>query len=128
MVRVSGVPYEVQLVDQYMNDISELERENRMMRARMERLEDELRVSNELLAKVNFELVNLKNPSQSSQTLSKIQSPCVNLCEVAHGTAFCRGCGRSVIEIEAWHGYSDPAKAAIIKKAKLRLGVLNGEV
>ena len=124
MVRVSGVPYEVQLVDQYLCDISELERENRMMRARMERLEDELRVSNELLAKVNFELVNLKNHPQSTETLSKIQSPCVNVCEVAHGTDFCRGCGRSVIEIESWHGYSDPAKAAIIKKAKTRLGVV----
>jgi len=40
--RVSGVPYEVQLVDQYMNDISELERENFMLRARIHRLEEEL--------------------------------------------------------------------------------------
>lgn len=40
--RVSGVPYEVQLVDQYMNDISELERENFMLRARIQRLEEEL--------------------------------------------------------------------------------------
>jgi len=40
--RVSGVPYEVQLVDQYMNDISELERENFMLRARIKRLEEEI--------------------------------------------------------------------------------------
>ncbi len=40
--RVSGVPYEVQLVDHYMNDISELERENFMLRARIQRLEEEL--------------------------------------------------------------------------------------
>ena len=65
MVRVSGVPYEVELVDQYMNDISELERENFMLRARTERLEDELRTSNELLTKLNIELINERNRKAS---------------------------------------------------------------
>jgi hypothetical protein len=45
MVRVSGVPYEVELVDM----VSELERENAMMRARMERLEDENRTLDALV-------------------------------------------------------------------------------
>jgi vacuolar-type H+-ATPase subunit I/STV1 len=65
MVRVSGVPYEVELVDQYMNDISELERENFMLRARIERLEEELRTTNELLTKLNFELINERNNNAS---------------------------------------------------------------
>lgn len=65
MVRVSGVPYEVELVDQYMNDISELERENFMLRARTERLEEELRNTNELLTKLNFELINERNSNAS---------------------------------------------------------------
>jgi hypothetical protein len=65
MVRVSGVPYEVELVDQYMNDISELERENFMLRARTERLEEELRTTNELLTKLNFELINERNNNAS---------------------------------------------------------------
>lgn len=65
MVRVSGVPYEVELVDQYMNDISELERENFMLRARTERLEEELRNSNELLTKLNIELINERNNNAS---------------------------------------------------------------
>jgi|LakMenEpi03Aug12_release.lakeMendotaPanAssembly.Ray.scaffolds.fasta_scaffold293314_3 hypothetical protein len=65
MVRVSGVPYEVELVDQYMNDISELERENFMLRARTERLEEELRTSNELLTKLNIELINERNKKSS---------------------------------------------------------------
>ena len=65
MVRVSGVPYEVELVDQYMNDVSELERENFMLRARTERLEDELRTSNELLAKLNIELINERKNNAS---------------------------------------------------------------
>jgi hypothetical protein len=69
--RVSGVPYEVELVDQYVelldekikrgDMIAELERENFMMRARMDRLEEELRTSEELLAKAHIELANLRN-------------------------------------------------------------------
>jgi hypothetical protein len=65
MVRVSGVPYEVELVDQYMNDISELERENFMLRARTERLEEELRNTDELLTKLNIELINERNNNAS---------------------------------------------------------------
>jgi predicted nuclease with TOPRIM domain len=57
MVRVSGVPYEVELVDM----VSELERENAMMRARMERLEDENRTLDALVFRLNTELMNLKN-------------------------------------------------------------------
>jgi hypothetical protein len=57
MVRVSGVPYEVELVDM----VSELERENAMMRARMERLEDENRTLDALVFKLNTELINLQS-------------------------------------------------------------------
>ena len=67
MVRVSGVPYEVELVDQYMNDISELERENFMLRARTERLEEELRNTDELLTKLNIELINERNNNASGK-------------------------------------------------------------
>jgi hypothetical protein len=61
MVKVSGVPYEVELPDM----VSELERENFMLRARTERLEDELRTSNELLDKLNIELINERNRNAS---------------------------------------------------------------
>ena len=61
MVKVSGVPYEVELPDM----VSELERENFMLRARTERLEEELRTSNELLAKLNIELINERNNNAS---------------------------------------------------------------
>jgi len=57
MVRVSGVPYEVELVDM----VSELERENAMMRARMQRLEDENRTLDALVFKLNTELINLQS-------------------------------------------------------------------
>jgi hypothetical protein len=76
MVRVSGVPYEVELEGfdkfkatdyaSYDEMIMTLEHENKCMRARMERLEDELRVANELLVKMNIELLNFYNASKSS--------------------------------------------------------------
>ncbi len=66
--RVSGVPYEVELAEknQTVNDlihdvdglISELERENFMMRARMDRLEDELRLAEEHISKLMIDLHN----------------------------------------------------------------------
>lgn len=55
--RVSGVPYEVDLPDL----VAELERENFMLRARMERLEDEARTANELANRFNLQLINLQN-------------------------------------------------------------------
>lgn len=63
MVKVSGVPYEVDLphgLDEA-GFIAELERENAMMRARMQRLEDENRTLDALVFKLNTELINLKN-------------------------------------------------------------------
>jgi hypothetical protein len=63
MVKVSGVPYEVELPDM----VSELERENFMLRARTERLEEELRTTNELLTKLNFELINERNNNASEK-------------------------------------------------------------
>jgi uncharacterized protein YlxW (UPF0749 family) len=74
--RVSGVPYEVELspynpldyiktkvdLDAYVSAYcAELERENAMMRARMERLEDENRTLDALVFKLNTELINLQN-------------------------------------------------------------------
>jgi predicted RNase H-like nuclease (RuvC/YqgF family) len=46
MVKVSGVPYEVDL-ENYEQIIAELDRENRQMRARMERLEQEIEMLKE---------------------------------------------------------------------------------
>ena len=74
MVRVSGLPYGVQkdgelktLIDDIDFLIMELERENFMLRARTERLEEELRNTNELLTKLNFELINERNNNASEK-------------------------------------------------------------
>jgi hypothetical protein len=60
MARVSGVPYEVTLpsVD---DTIATLNQENTYLHARTKRLEDELRVANELIIKQNIENLNLNN-------------------------------------------------------------------
>jgi len=59
--RVSGVPYEVVLEDKDM--IATLEQENRFIRARMGRLEEELKASEGLLIKAMIDLENLRNAS-----------------------------------------------------------------
>jgi hypothetical protein len=62
--RVSGVPYEVDLTIGKIDDLAQedliavLEQENRLMRARMDRLEDDLRVANELIHKLNLKILN----------------------------------------------------------------------
>ena len=66
MVKVSGVPYEVDLphgLDEA-GLIAELERENAMMRDRMQRLEDENRTLDALVFRLNTELINLKNSTK----------------------------------------------------------------
>ena len=63
MVKVSGVPYEVDLPHES-GVIAELERENAMIRARMQRLEDENRTLDALVFKLNTELINLKNSTK----------------------------------------------------------------
>jgi predicted RNase H-like nuclease (RuvC/YqgF family) len=55
--RVSGVPYEVELPDQE-SAISVLELENKMMRARMDRLEDENRRLEEEIVQLRIRLHN----------------------------------------------------------------------
>jgi hypothetical protein len=66
MARVSGVPYEVNLdsVEHYESAIEVLELENRLMRARMDRLEDELKVANELVHKLNVQLINARGDNK----------------------------------------------------------------
>lgn len=81
MVKVSGVPYDVDLapwnpleyiktkeqLDEYVTAYSaELERENMMMRARMDRLENELRISEELVNRLNIEVMNLRSKHEAN--------------------------------------------------------------
>ena len=69
----------------------------------------------------------LLNQTLDGITLSSLQSPCVSICELCQGLGICKGCGRSIKEIELWSGYSDAAKASIIEKSRDRLKDLYGE-
>lgn len=60
--RVSGVPYEVDLSESHLlsddDFIAVLEQENRLMRARMDRLEDELKTANEVISRLSIQNMN----------------------------------------------------------------------
>lgn len=58
--KVSGVPYEVDLPS-FEEIIAELNRENFMIHARNNRLEDEIRYLETIISNLNIELINLKN-------------------------------------------------------------------
>lgn len=65
MAKVSGVPYEVNLPNYSEHEVTQdmiatLEYENNCLRARNQRLEEELRVANDLLVKQNKELLNAR--------------------------------------------------------------------
>ena len=75
MVRVSGVPYDVDVestfktvqeaLEYHHNVVSMLETEINLVRARNDRLEYELRVANELLIKQNIEVINFHNQQKA---------------------------------------------------------------
>jgi hypothetical protein len=75
MVRVSGVPYDVDVestfktvqeaLEYHHNVVSMLETEINLVRARNDRLEYELQVANELLIKQNIELINFHNQQKA---------------------------------------------------------------
>lgn len=43
-----------------------------------------------------------------------IPSPCTKLCTLDPATGWCRGCGRTGVEIGAWPAASDEEKRAIL--------------
>jgi len=75
MVKVSGVPYDVDVestfktvqetLEYHHNVVSMLETEINLVRARNDRLEYELQVANELLIKQNIELINFHNQQKA---------------------------------------------------------------
>ena len=49
-----------------------------------------------------------------------VPSPCVSLCTLDDARTYCRGCGRSVDEIEAWAGMSTAARCAVRLRLRSR--------
>jgi hypothetical protein len=50
-----------------------------------------------------------------------IETPCVKICTLDHAAGMCRGCGRTLLEIEQWTRLSDAERHAIIEQLPARL-------
>ena len=48
-------------------------------------------------------------------------SPCEKICVVDPASGLCRGCGRSLAEIERWTRYSDTERAQVMAQLPERL-------
>ena len=53
--------------------------------------------------------------------MAAIQTPCTKVCTVHPVSRLCLGCGRTLVEIARWAGYSDRERAEIMAKLPARL-------
>jgi len=49
-----------------------------------------------------------------------VPSPCISVCTIDPATGLCAGCFRTVDEIAAWSGLTDPQKLAIWRHLQQR--------
>jgi predicted Fe-S protein YdhL (DUF1289 family) len=57
--------------------------------------------------------------------MAAIETPCEQICIVDHPSGLCRGCGRSLAEIERWTAYSDGERNRIMDELPRRLEAVN---
>jgi predicted Fe-S protein YdhL (DUF1289 family) len=57
--------------------------------------------------------------------MTMIETPCEKICIVDEPSGLCRGCGRSLAEIERWSAYSDGERARVINELPQRLKAMN---
>ena len=57
--------------------------------------------------------------------MTAIETPCEKICIVDQPSGLCRGCGRSLTEIERWAAYSTPERARIMAELPRRLEAMN---
>lgn len=50
-----------------------------------------------------------------------METPCEKICVVDAASGLCRGCGRSLAEIEGWTRYSDAERARVMAELPPRL-------
>ena len=53
-----------------------------------------------------------------------IESPCEKICIVDAASGLCRGCARSLFEIERWTAYSDSERSRIMAELPGRLDAM----
>jgi predicted Fe-S protein YdhL (DUF1289 family) len=54
-----------------------------------------------------------------------MKTPCEKVCIVDQPSGLCRGCGRSLAEIERWTRYSDAERARIMGELPGRIEAMN---
>lgn len=57
-------------------------------------------------------------------TLPGIQSPCIDVCRLDHGYAYCIGCLRTIEEIKRWSRMTDADKHAVLAALPARRAAL----
>jgi len=50
----------------------------------------------------------------------RIESPCIQVCQIDDETRLCRGCLRSLDEIARWGRYSDAERSRIMRELPSR--------
>jgi hypothetical protein len=57
--------------------------------------------------------------------MAAIETPCEKICIVDQPSGLCRGCGRSLAEIERWTAYSAAERARIMAELPRRIEAMN---
>jgi uncharacterized protein len=57
--------------------------------------------------------------------MAMVETPCEKICVIDQPTGLCRGCGRSLAEIEHWTTYGAGERARIIAELPQRLEAMN---
>jgi uncharacterized protein len=63
--------------------------------------------------------------SHHAPIMAAIETPCEQICIVDQPSGLCRGCGRSLAEIERWLAYSDGERNVIMDDLPRRLEAMN---
>jgi predicted Fe-S protein YdhL (DUF1289 family) len=57
--------------------------------------------------------------------MAAIETPCEKICILDQPSGLCRGCGRSLAEIERWTAYSKDERTRIMAELPRRLDAIN---
>ena len=57
-----------------------------------------------------------------------IETPCEKICVLDPPSGLCRGCGRTLAEIERWTAYSDGERARVMAELPGRLAAITARV
>jgi len=60
------------------------------------------------------------NKTERMTKSSEIASPCVDICQLDPGSAYCTGCFRTISEIKGWRDASEAERRAICASASER--------